>query len=61
MGNELAVQWNHVPLVIDKERVIVPKQFATHPWYHRSEEDYFMYSIHNMDTYENPNQLVEEK
>jgi hypothetical protein len=35
MGNELVVQGNHVPLVTKKERVIVPKHFAAHPWYHR--------------------------
>jgi hypothetical protein len=61
MGNENVVQGNLVPLVTEKERVNVPKHFASHPWYHRLEEDYFMYSIHNMDTDENPNQLVEEQ
>jgi hypothetical protein len=35
IGNELVVQGNPIPLVIDKERVIFPKHFAAHPWYHR--------------------------
>jgi hypothetical protein len=61
MRNELVVQKHHVPLVTEKERVIVPKHFAAHPWYHRSENDYFMYSIHNMVNDEIQNQPVEEK
>ena len=48
MGNELDVQGNHVPLVTEKERVTVPKHFATHPWYHGLDNDCFMYSIHNV-------------
>jgi hypothetical protein len=61
MGNELVVQGHHVPLVTEKERVIVPKHFAAHPWYHGLENDYFMYSIHNIVKDETPTQLVEEK
>ena len=61
MRNELVVQKHHVPLVTDKERVIVPKHFAAHPWYHRSKNDYFMYSIHNIVQDETQNQLVVEQ
>jgi hypothetical protein len=43
---KLVVQRNHVPLVVEQERVIVPMNFAAHPWYHKPENDYFMYSIH---------------
>ena len=31
---KLVVQRNHVPLVVEQERVIVPMNFAAHPWYH---------------------------
>jgi hypothetical protein len=34
MGNEIVFQRHHVPLVMKKERVTIPKHFAAHPWYH---------------------------
>jgi hypothetical protein len=46
---------------VEKEKVIVPKHFDAYPWYHRSENDYFMYSLHAMDKDESQNQFVEEK
>ena len=61
MGNGLDAQRHPVPLVTKKERVIIPKHFATHPWYHGLENDHFMYSIHNIVKDETPTQLVEEK
>jgi hypothetical protein len=48
-------------LVTKEERVIVPKHFAAHPWYHGLESDYFMYSIHNLVKYETQTQLTEEE
>jgi hypothetical protein len=61
LREELVVQRHHVPLVTKKERVIVPKHFAAHTWYHGLENDYFMYSIHNTVKDETSTQLVEEK
>jgi hypothetical protein len=58
---KLVVQRHHVSLVAEQERVIVPKHFTAHPWYHGLENDYFMYSIHNTVKYETPTRLVEEK
>jgi hypothetical protein len=55
------VRRHHVPLVIEKEKVIATKHFAIHPWYHGLENDYFMYSIHNMVQDEATPQLVEDK
>jgi hypothetical protein len=43
----LDVQRHHVPLISEKEKVTVPKHFATHPWYHGLDNDSFMYSIHH--------------
>ena len=61
MRNELAFQKHHVPFFPEKERVTVPNNFAAYPWYHRSKNDCFMYSLHAVDKYETQNQLVEEK
>jgi hypothetical protein len=61
MRDELFVQKHHVPFFSQKEKVIVPNHFVAYPWYHRSENDCFMYSLHSMDKYETQNQLVEEK
>jgi hypothetical protein len=58
---KLDVQRHHVPLITEKERVIVPKHFASHPWYHGLENDYFMYSIHNLVKDETQTQLAEEQ
>jgi hypothetical protein len=58
---KLVVQRHHVPLITEKERVIVPKHFAAHPWYHGLENDHFMYSIHNTVKDETPSQLAEEQ
>jgi hypothetical protein len=57
---KLDVQRHHVPLISEKEKVIVPKHFAAHPWYHGLDNDSFMYSIHNTVKDEVPTQLVEE-
>ena len=57
---KLDVQRHHVPLISEKEKVIVPKHFAAHPWYHGLDNDSFMYSIHNVVKDEVPTQLVEE-
>jgi hypothetical protein len=58
---ELVVQRHHVPLISEKEKVIVPKHFSAHPWYHGLNNDSFMYSIHNTVKDEAPSQLVEEQ
>jgi hypothetical protein len=47
-------------LISEKEKVIVPKHFAAHPWYHGLDNDSFMYSIHNIVEDEVPTHLVEE-
>ena len=57
---QLDVQRHHVPLIIEKEGVIVPKHFVAHPRYHGLENDCFVYSIHNIVKDETPTQLVEE-
>jgi hypothetical protein len=43
----LDVQRHHIPLISEKEKVIVPKHFATQPQYSEPPKDYFMYSIHH--------------
>jgi hypothetical protein len=58
---ELNVQRHHVALISEKEKVIVPKHFAAHPWYHGLDNDSFMYSIHNTVKDEVPSQLTEEQ
>jgi hypothetical protein len=58
---KLDVQRHHVPLISEKEKVIVPKHFAAHPWYHGLDNDSFMYSIHNVVKDEVPSQLAEEQ
>jgi hypothetical protein len=58
---KIDVQRHHVPLVAEQERVIVPMTFAAHPWYHKPENDYFMYSIRNLVKYESQTHLAEEK
>jgi hypothetical protein len=58
---ELVVQRYHVPFFSERERVTVPKHFAVHPRYHISENDYFMYSIHNTVQDETQNYLTVEK
>jgi hypothetical protein len=58
---KLDVQRHHVPLILEKERVTVPKHVATHPWYHGLDNDSFMYSIHNVVKDEAPSQLAEEQ
>jgi hypothetical protein len=57
---KLDVQRHHVPLISEKEKVVVPKHFAAHPWYHGLDNDYFMYSIHNAVEDEVRNQNMEE-
>jgi hypothetical protein len=59
--DELVVQRHHVPLISEKENVIVPKHFVVHPWYHGLDNDSFMYSIHNTVKDEAPSQLAEEQ
>jgi hypothetical protein len=59
--DELDVQRSHVSLVPEKKKINVLKQFAAHPWHPKTEEDYFMYSIHNMVKDEAQNQMVVEK
>jgi hypothetical protein len=61
MRDELVVKKNHVTFFAEKERVIVPKHFVSYPWYHRSKNYCFMYSLHAMDKDETQNQLMEEK
>jgi hypothetical protein len=58
---ELVVQRHHVPLISEKETVIVPKHFSTHPRYHGLNNDSFMNSIQNTVKDEAPSQLVEEQ
>jgi hypothetical protein len=58
---ELAVQRHHVPLISEKDTVIVPKHFSAHPGYHGLNNDSFMYSIHNTVKDEAPSRLVEEQ
>jgi hypothetical protein len=58
---ELVVQRHHVPLISEKDTVIVPKHFSAHPGYHGLNNDSFMYSIHNTVKDEAPSQLVEEQ
>ena len=58
---ELDVQRHLVPLISKKEKVIVPKHFVAHPWYHGLDNDSFMYSIHNTVKDEVPSQLTEEQ
>jgi hypothetical protein len=57
---ELVVQRHHVPLISEKETVIVPKHFSVHPWYHGLDNDSFMYSIHHTVEDEVQNQRVVE-
>jgi hypothetical protein len=61
MRDELNVKKHHVPFFAEKERVIVTNHFASYPWYHRSENDCFMYSLPDMDKYETQNNLMEEQ
>jgi hypothetical protein len=56
--DELVVQRHHVPLISEKEKVNVPKHFASHPWYHGLDNDSFMYSIHDVVKDEAPSQLA---
>ena len=58
---KLDVQRHHVLLITEKERVIVPKHFAAHPWYHGLENDCLMYSIHNLVKDETQTQLSKEQ
>jgi len=58
---EIVVQRSHVSLVLENKKLTDLKQFASHPWHPKTEEDYFMYSIHNMVKDEAQNQHVEEK
>jgi hypothetical protein len=58
---ELVVQRHHVPLISEKDTVIVPKHFSAHPGYHGLNNDSFMYSIHNTVKDEAPSRLVEEQ
>jgi hypothetical protein len=58
---ELAIQRHHVPLISEKDTIIVPKHFSAHPGYHGLNNDSFMYSIHNTVKDEAPSQLVEEQ
>ena len=48
-------------MIPEKEKVIVPKHFAAHPWNHGLDNDSFMYSIHNTVKDEALSQLVEEQ
>jgi hypothetical protein len=59
--DELVVERHHVPLILEKEKVIVPKHFVAHPWYHGLNNDSFIYSIHNTVKDEVPSQLTEEQ
>jgi hypothetical protein len=59
--DELVVQRHQVPLISEKEKVIVPKHFVAHPWYHGLDNDSFMYSIHNTVKDEVPSQFTEEQ
>jgi len=61
MKDELAAQRDHVPMISEKEKVIVPKNFDVHPWYHGLDNDSFMHSIHNTIKDEAPYQLAEEQ
>jgi len=61
MREKLVVQRNHVSLVAVQERVTIPRTFAAHPWYHKPENDYFMYSIHNLVKDETQTHLAEEQ
>jgi hypothetical protein len=56
---KLDVQRHHVPLISEKERVIVPKHVAAQPWYQGLENDHFMYSIHDTVKDETPSQFAE--
>jgi hypothetical protein len=56
--DELDVQRHHVPLILEKETVIVPKHFSTHLGYHGLNNDSFMYSIHKIVKDEAPSQLA---
>jgi hypothetical protein len=58
---ELVVQRPHVPLILEKTRINVPKHFLSHPWYSKPPNDYFMYSIHGIAKDEVQNQMVVEK
>jgi hypothetical protein len=58
---ELVVQRHHVPLISEKDTVIVPKHFFAHPWYHGLANDSSMYSIHNTVKDEAPSQQAEEQ
>jgi len=49
MRDELAVKKHHVPFIAEKEKVTIPNHIVAYPWYHRSENDCFMYSLHAMD------------
>jgi hypothetical protein len=58
---ELVVQRHHVPLISEKDKVIVSKRFVAHPRYHGLNNDSFMYSIHSTVKDEAPSRLVEEQ
>jgi hypothetical protein len=58
---ELVVQRHHVPLILEKDTVTVPKHFSAHPGYHGLNNDSFMYSIHSTVIDEAPSRLVEEQ
>ena len=58
--DELVVQRHHVPSILEKQKVTVPKYFASHPSYHGLDNDSFMYSIPNTVKDEVPTHLVEE-
>jgi hypothetical protein len=58
---KLDVQRHHVPLVAEQERVTVSMTFAAHLWYHKLENDYFMYSIHRLVKYQSQTHLAKEQ
>jgi hypothetical protein len=59
--DEVAAQRHHVPMISEKEKVIVPKHFVVHPWYHGLDNDSFMYSIQNTVKDEATSQLAKEQ
>jgi hypothetical protein len=59
--DEIVVQRHHDPLISKKEKIIDPKHFAAHPWYHGLDNDSFMYSVHNTIKDGAPSQLAEEQ
>jgi hypothetical protein len=58
--DEIATQRHHVAMISEKEKVVVPKHFVVHPWYHGLDNDSLMYSIHHTVKDEVQNQRVVE-